>query len=570
MIPSNVDDFNNSYGEKRVYEALRDSLPSDYTVFHSFCWNKKSTNRIEWGEADFAIFHPQYGILVVEVKSGGIALKDGKWYYERTDNQKRYPMKDPLEQANRTKYAIKQLLDNTLPQSEYVWAESIVWFPSLSEKSAVDNMPNTYHPEIVLMEWALDNVKKAIENAYNFYDTKRRTKLSSEGEKFVIRTLAPAFNAVPSLKSTYTEQEYQFLRLTNEQNGLLDYLDEQPSAAIQGSAGTGKTILAVEKAKRLSKDGKVLFLCFNRFLVDDLRLKNKEYKNSITFCNLLTLVKTKTKMEGMPKEQDITNFLNQYDTYDNWDYQHIIVDEGQDLSNEHLELLATIAKCEEGAFYVFYDKNQLVQKYQMQEYLQKAECRLVLRRNCRNTHNIATTAARPIGIEPVIWEKLPAGKLPDFYILSNVDGLMAKLTELVKKYVSADIPLHQITILTMKTEETSLLSKTDKIGNYKITRERDENSVLFTTARKFKGLESDVIIIIDIDSNTFTNADVKNLFYVGASRAKHFLDITAIVDNDGLINMAKALTGKEAISSISQIAAALKVRINKSEQGAIQ
>ena len=351
MIPSNEDDFNNSYGEKQVYYALRHGLPDDYSVFHSFRWNKRDNKkRIEWGEADFAIFHPRYGLLVIEVKSGGIILDDGNWFYEHTDNHARYPMKDPLEQANRTKYILKDLIDGELPTSEYCWIESAVWFPSLNDKNAVKNMPNTYHSEIVLMEWALSNTEQAVKNAYRFYSSEQRTALSPESAKLIVRKLAPAFHAVPSFSSIQAEQENSFLRLTNEQNGLLDYLDEQPAATIQGNAGTGKTILAVEKAKRLTQDGNVLFLCFNRFLVDDLRAKYQEYTGSIEFYNLPSLAKAKSAVSGtgIPSDDEITEYLCQYDVNDNWYYRHIIIDEGQDFHEEHLELLSTIAKCQEG------------------------------------------------------------------------------------------------------------------------------------------------------------------------------------------------------------------------------
>ena len=48
------------------------------------------------------------------------------------------------------------------------------------------------------------------------------------------------------------EAEYYFNRMTMEQTRLIEYLDEQRVAAIQGGAGTGKTMLAIEKARRLS------------------------------------------------------------------------------------------------------------------------------------------------------------------------------------------------------------------------------------------------------------------------------------------------------------------------------
>ena len=559
MIPAVVDGFNDSLGERQVFDALRDGLSIEYTVFHSFRWNKRTqSGRIEWGEADFTVFHPKHGILVIEVKSGGVALENGQWWYERANG--RDPMKAPLEQADRTKYELVEVIKNCLPEGEYCWVEPAVWFPSLVDRNVIRDMPNTYHPEIVMMEWALKNTEKAIENAYRFYDSSRRTRLSPESAKLIVRTLAPAFSAIPSLGAVYAEQELSFLRMTNEQNGLLDYLEEQPTAAIQGSAGTGKTLLAVEKARRLSVSDRVLFLCFNRFLMEDLRKKNQDY--NIAFYNLPSLVVREAGIVGVPTNEDITKYLNRYDEIGNWDYKHIIIDEGQDFNDMHLGLLAAIAGIQGGAFYVFYDKNQLVQRRELPEWVQKAECRLVLRRNCRNTYSIATTAGRPIDVEPILWEKSPTGKTPDFHVVSDVENFVRKLDEVISKYIGANIPSDQIVILTSKTEEKSVLARLDKIGKRPLVNARNADGILFTTARKFKGLESAVVIIVDVDASTFESNESRNLFYVGASRAKDFLDIIALLDDEQMRTLCGALINDHTTKNVAaKIASTLKVRI---------
>ena len=71
MIPAQMESDNYSYGERQVFEALK-SLPDTYTVFHSLRWNRRVGRRIQYGEADFCVCHPQFGILVIEVKSGDI------------------------------------------------------------------------------------------------------------------------------------------------------------------------------------------------------------------------------------------------------------------------------------------------------------------------------------------------------------------------------------------------------------------------------------------------------------------------------------------------------------------
>ena len=57
------DDFNNSYGERKVYEALR-TLDDRHTVFYSLSWVGSGGHRTV-GEADFVVAHPQKGVLVI-------------------------------------------------------------------------------------------------------------------------------------------------------------------------------------------------------------------------------------------------------------------------------------------------------------------------------------------------------------------------------------------------------------------------------------------------------------------------------------------------------------------------
>ena len=150
--------------------------------------------------------------------------------------------------------------------------------------------------------------------------------------------------------------------MTLEQMSLLDYLEEQDEAAIHGVAGTGKTVLAVQKAKSLSKNGSVLFLCFNRFLKDHLQ-NAYSAESGIAFYTLDGLLaKYTSSFSQNPNERAemITEFLMDWDKYE-VPFRHIVIDEGQDFQDEHLQLLHAIAKTRRGCFYVFYDKNQFIQ-----------------------------------------------------------------------------------------------------------------------------------------------------------------------------------------------------------------
>lgn len=537
MIPNTMQDDNDSYGEKQVFEALKTKLGPEYVVFHSVRWNDiYSAKRTIWGESDFTIFHPKKGIVVIEVKSGGVEYDGNSWMYVRTDNHKRYSMKNPLKQADKSKYRFVELLgdlfeDNNCPSNTKCQIEPAVWFPSVSSRTDIGNMPMEFHEEIVLLENALDDPERFIDRIYRFYNMMDSTHLNPKISELIIDAFAPHFRAVASLKSKREEQKEMFFRLTEEQNALINYLEEQKVAAIQGAAGTGKTVLACEKAKSLAKDGRVLFLCFNQFLrkalQEEKELNPKKYDN-IDFFNIHQLVSAKIKAANVD-DDDIEVFLKNYDQYD-WDYKHIIVDEAQDFKDIFIEKLYEIAFLSEGSFYVFFDKNQFVQGKEYPKWLKDAECRLVLNINCRNTYRIAKASGNPIGVEPKMLKSVK-GDNANLYICEDRKAVEKKIVSLIATYYENKYPLDEICIISVKTVENSILAGTKKIGCYELTEDRQKGKVLFTSSRKFKGLESDAIILVDIDETTFENDENKRLFYVGSSRAKLNLDL--IVNGDG-------------------------------------
>ena len=79
------------------------------------------------------------------------------------------------------------------------------------------------------------------------------------------------------MKTLMDAREQMYIRLTRQQATLLDFLQEQKTAAIHGPAGTDKTMIALKKAKRLSADGRrVPLLCYNRLLRDTMVRDNAD------------------------------------------------------------------------------------------------------------------------------------------------------------------------------------------------------------------------------------------------------------------------------------------------------
>lgn len=116
-------------------------------------------------------------------------------------------------------------------------------------------------------------------------------------------------------------------------------------------------------------------------------------------------------------------------------------------------------------------------------------------------------------------------RCPFIIILKLKKDLIEWLEERIRHYSSEGISLQQMVILTTKTIEKSILSDEKYIGKFKLSWGLEDNSILFTTARKFKGLEADVVFIIDIDASQFRGNEDRRVFYVAASRAKSVLEL---------------------------------------------
>ena len=200
------------------------------------------------------------------------------------------------------------------------------------------------------------------------------------------------------------------------------------------------------KSRRLSNSGeKVLFLCYNKNLREWL---HKCYSSDLKNVDFYTLdafgcKKCKTSLESL-SYYDLKDILETEIIEDKFEYQHIIVDEGQDFGRERaddskiLELFYEygenpIDDKKNTSFFIFYDKNQLVNSKKLPTYIQNVDSKLTLYKNCRNTKNIAATAYSLIELKPVLYDKAWTGEPSNFYIYNSVDELKTKLSNLIDK-----------------------------------------------------------------------------------------------------------------------------------------
>ena len=305
MYPKDIADVKASFAEKKVYEALS-KLSNSFVIFHSVQWVKRNLSKsFTWYENDFLLLHKKHGIIVLEVKGGRIYFQDGIFHQVNLDTGDDCALdegNDPLSQAKKGIYHFRNLLERRIRGiSQRLSIEPAVWLPAV-DTSLCKDFPILYEearPAILDCN-SLLSPANAINNILNFYHSDNRTDISDEEFEQIRDAIAPDFDLIPSPSIIKSELDSLFLKLTNEQSGLLDYLVEQRTATIQGAAGTGKTLVALEAARRFSSDGKrVLFLCFNRLLFEHLKLdcpiENVDFYNINSFvgkytsCNIIDI-----------------------------------------------------------------------------------------------------------------------------------------------------------------------------------------------------------------------------------------------------------------------------------------
>lgn len=555
IYPNIVNDFHNSYGEFQIFESLK-KLPDDWYVYYSLNWQKRSANgRIVWGEADFVVFNKNYGILVFEVKSGGISFTDGQWYQTRLDNNEVNEMKNPFNQANRSKYKLIDEIDYSLSNGDRCFIDKAVWFPSISnEDLAKENLPLEYNKNLILTKESLENPLKEIVSIFNYYNSLRYNRLSNESVSLILNILGPTFDLVASSSNIKDEANYVFYQLTNEQKKVLEFIEDQQTVAIQGAAGTGKTFIAVEQAKRLANtNNKVLFLCFNKFLYLHLskmnNIKNIEYYNIHTFLS-------KYSSNDLASDEKCLKALQMIDFCD-LNYSAIIIDEAQDISTNILNYIFDICIKLNLKYYLFYDKNQMLYQKKLPKCIEQFDCKLTLNRNCRNTLKIVRTINSVFNTNTKTNDFSINGIIPSFYFSNNQ---VEVLYNIINQYLNEGFSLDDITILTLLTEDESCLKNVSHINKYLILNEKSNNTIFFTTSKKFKGLESNAIIVVDFNADCYDDYEYQKNFYVALSRARQRLSI--ICNNlDDLNLLATKIDGN--LDSNIKVARKFKVKIEE-------
>jgi hypothetical protein len=523
MIPNKPQYFDTQSREDFVFEQLQ-KLSDDFYIFHSFKMlhvNQKNKRSISDGEIDFLIFHKEKGMLILEVKSGVPSIIEGSWHYQ---SGRKMPHGGPFNQAMRQKYLISELCEQKDKKQivKNIKFMHAICLPSVSKGQLLNlNMPLDGHKELVITHSDFDHLEQKIFQIFDLDE--RKNVLNPHEVKYILNDiLAPTYQLVGIKGFDVKLKDQRFLKLLNEQYAILEFLEHQKFATIQGVAGTGKTMIALEKARQWSNEGFiVLFIVYNRSLRDHLE---QTYKHKGIEYSTIDYFAKKHEQNVSSRYFGLSAYLEScYLDEKVFPYDRVIIDEGQDLGIDEIEsldilkyLFMNIAK-KSGYMYIFYDSLQLVQGQKIPEIIQNSDCKMTLYKNCRNTLNIAKTSLKPLDHEPKMFDGAIMGVETKLVEVNDSEETIKKVFELSQTYYEEGYK--DIVVLSVKSKEKSLMKDYEEMKVINAL----NSQFKWTTSRKFKGLEAEVVILVDVDDKTYE--EDKLVFYVGASRAKYVLVI---------------------------------------------
>jgi hypothetical protein len=263
-----------SPGEAKVFAALRDGLDRSWDVFHSvgILRGEPGGEAARDAEVDFVLAHPEHGVVCLEVKGGDIECRHGEWL-RRIDGTMRR-VTDPFAQVTAQHYALRDLLHERtgLAKQRLKLARGVV-LADVPVHALV--LGTDAPPEIVIDRHGVQDIAAAVHRVVAFAAGARDLRVAPDQE--VVRDLlAPTFKIRVPMAEAFLAEERQLVELTREQSIALRRLARNHRMAVYGCAGSGKTMLAVEHARRLADAGQdVLFVCFNRQLAAHLELTAK-------------------------------------------------------------------------------------------------------------------------------------------------------------------------------------------------------------------------------------------------------------------------------------------------------
>ncbi|MDA8436864.1 MAG: AAA family ATPase [Actinomycetales bacterium] len=517
-----------SSAERTLWRHLRGQLPDGSFL----AANVHLHSHEDFYEADLVVGLPGTGFAVIEVKGGHVQYADGTWLQSTGEGLKSV---DPAGQADRA----KRLLDTYVRGRGWshgpIRFEHLVAFPD-TEFGAEPPSPD-------IPRWALiakNDLDDAADRVWHALDARisDKPRPTAAWVDELADLLGGRFDPASALLGTAQAREDHVDRLTEEQASILRLVRTNPRVRVVGGPGTGKTFLALRRARMWAEEGRtVLFLCYSVGLARWLRRAVEVMPDKVA----RRISVSTFSAYGIGLGVDVPDGVGQ----EWWDtalpglmsalvvpaYDALVVDEAQDFADSWWPPL--LASLREERLFVAGDERQTVfagrrggPKLEMAE--------LTLDENVRNTAQIAGVFG-PLSPDRM---RFLGGDGPPVRFVPCAAGDACDTADAVVAGLLGDGVHggHIVVLTTQHRHDYHRWAETElgKDGYWDGFWMQDE--VFYGTVMGFKGLERPVVVLA-VDG--FHDGVARDVMYAGLSRARDRLVVC------GDLEMIRGAVGDE-------------------------
>lgn len=510
--------------ERKVYQALIDQLqPNDRVIP-----GQRVTDHLKDHEVDFVVAIEGAGVVCIEVKGGEVWHDGAAWRQIRRGHN--HPFKiEPVRQARDACYALRDFVesDPRWTQHRLRW-DHVVVLPN-AEIAADFALPECPRWKVIDR-----NDLATLADKLRYILVRQeidRPLLSRQGIEQLSIALSGRGLPQRSVVARALANEDAADALTEHQAVVLDAIKLLNRVEVRGGAGSGKTFLAMEQARRLSAKGqRVALVCYSHGLASYLeritaawpRRQQPGYVGE--FHDL-------GKQWGAPEGPDES--IASAETAQFWehdlplqmaelamDLEHghrfdsIVVDEAQDFADSWWEpLLIALKDPDRGGIYVFTDEGQRV--FDRHGSPPVPLVPLLLDHNVRNTRQIAN-AFQPLVDHPMrfLGGEGPAVK---FVACAREDALGVGDDE-VELLLEEGWRPEDVALLTTGSRHPEQTGRQKDGHKAYWDSFWDAEQVFYGHVLGFKGLERRAVVLVVNETSQFERS--RERLYVGLSRAR--------------------------------------------------
>lgn len=549
IYPSKFPTYNDNHAEKKVFEALQQLDPHNFDVFWSRGFTGKTKEEDKHYEIDFLIFDLREErldhIYVIEVKGGKVAYKteENAWY-QNSREMTPGPDLQAMGYVSNILKRYKDVIEHKVPVS---W---MLWFPDgIIDK---ENMPTQCESWNVLDQNDLDDPKEALNRAAeagesDYSHFKRISIDEYKGE--IQKDLLQGLEVTQNFRTLLENMDINIDKAEESQKAFLNGLWNHSRLAVEGDAGSGKTVLAKCAAEVLNQKGKkVLFLCYNTYLCSQLKTNLDADIKTDNIHNLMRDftddrepgwfdIQNKDRDfwdKGLPEK--FKELLKAYPLQEEEKFDVILVDEAQDFEVGWLNMLLKYLN-PEARYFLFYDKRQNI--FERNFVLPQGQNWHYHPLNCnyRNTGKINTFINEYVGTDAVSYgvEDGEEVRIKE-YSPEDIPGTLKRC--LLELHNVGKVPKEEIMILTDGSTKDWDLTIHKNGFEYQIldpVKAREKEKIYYSSIRRFKGCEAPVVILLlkqRLEKIQNGETKHKNRLYTQLSRAKGLLYVLEPINGE--------------------------------------